>query len=691
MDGLHHTLQPTTAGGGETGVALVSQERLMPARQEPSAIRSTTPKKCGVKQPPGQALPRSPWTCSSSRKRPLKCFPKSSPNKKNDVVVIDLTENDDQEKHRHHHEDKKTLSFQTPAKKNAPTHTAFSMQGPPSALKIASSDPAELAMSTPPTTEPQPMPAFLSPMQGPMLPSRSDEHFAVKVTVAVAAADTPKSSAPPTPAAICSDDAEEGGRPRSIYLQHFEDTVHTAMRTRTDYSRLFTSEEREAALRFTRLSHAGKSLYVRLFQRKGPWFRVDGMLGYDEIGSGTPLWVRRRDAAAATTPLVGEDCSAVAVDSDKRDRSAMLPSNPFAPTMERASPLNNRVGCSTVSAEIGGGRGGGGGVDASSMTSIVNQSIRTPTSPPCIVLRVASEETGKHKEGDPHTGQGLARSPKPPTAEAAGGAAVCVVLSPQELTVLHGEIQVALLELVEAGFLDALPHNVFHSGPGLEAALSAIECCLKSPEIEVLLKRTGGKKTPTRSQTGKLERRGFLTGRSSKGKGVQGSMTSAAEAGGRQGIIGELRRRLTGQQTLWGAKLPIIQEVEHLVSVSVEGLGVDMDAGKTCGNGGGRRSSRDRSSTPRQEKQRLHWLVRVADSPRLVFKRALRLMYLTCSTGDLSSGRVGEASVRGTGASGTISSWSPGLSVAFGKTRQALFVFSYFLILGLHSVFLFFV
>ncbi|CAN0529422.1 unnamed protein product, partial [Ectocarpus sp. 12 AP-2014] len=76
----------------------------------------------------------------------------------------------------------------------------------------------------------------------------------------------------------------------------------------------------------------------------------------------------------------------------------------------------------------------------------------------------------------------------------------------------------------------------------------------------------------------------------------------------------------------------------------------------------------------RGKKQRYHWLVAVASGPQLVFKRSLRLMYLTCNTGALSSGRVGAASVRGAGITGALSSWSPGLSAAFGKTRYASYM-----------------
>ncbi|CAN0071600.1 unnamed protein product, partial [Hapterophycus canaliculatus] len=78
-------------------------------------------------------------------------------------------------------------------------------------------------------------------------------------------------------------ESEQRQPPRSTYLRHFEDAVGTVMRSRPDYARLFTPEEREVAQRFDRLSEPSRALYVRLFQRKGPWFRADGMLGYDEV------------------------------------------------------------------------------------------------------------------------------------------------------------------------------------------------------------------------------------------------------------------------------------------------------------------------------------------------------------------------------------------------------------------------
>lgn len=155
-------------------------------------------------------------------------------------------------------------------------------------------------------------------------------------------------------------------------------------------------------------------------------------------------------------------------------------------------------------------------------------------------------------------------------------------------------------------------------------------------------------------------------------------------------MVEELRRRLAGQQTLWGAKLPLVKEIERLVSASMEASGVDIAAAKRRGGsssssssistgssgssgGSGSRGSCGSGSlggaSRTAGRQRCHWLVLVTGCHRLLFKRVLRLMYLTCDTGALSSGRVGAASVNGAGGAAAMSSWSPGLSAAFGKTR----------------------
>lgn len=414
------------------------------------------------------------------------------------------------------------------------------------------------------------------------------------------------------------------------------------MSARPDYSCLFTSAEREVAQRFAGLGGASKSLYVRLFQRKGPWFRVDGMLGYDEVGSGTPLWVRRR-AASATALAAGSGPSVVAADirGVKNDPHAVdiLPSSPFA------APMGKYAEDSWDGAEK---------------------------------KRAKTDDAAREDSNDQERSTAIATEPIviSPAAAAAVAAADSVKLSPAELTVLHTEIQSALQELIEAGFLKPLPEDIWRAGPGLEAALTGVECCLRSAEIKTLMKRTGGTtKTPNRVQRGKSGAKSGGNGSvhmsasmETSGVNAKGAQANTVSSGGRRGMIVELRQRLAGQQTLWGAKLPLVKEIECLVAASVKTKGVDIVGAErfTCAD------SEFRVSGGQQKTRRLHCLVLVHDSPRLVFKRALRLLYLTCDTSALSSGRVGAASVLGAGAAGAISSWSPGLSVAFGKARYAV-------------------
>lgn len=450
---------------------------------------------------------------------------------------------------------------------------------------------------------------------------------------------------------------KEGKRPppRSTYLRHFEDAVETVMRARPDYACLFTPEEREVVQRFERLSEPSKALYVRLFQRKGPWFRADGMLAYDEVGSGTPLWVRRRNAATAADAAAVAAAGAVAGrEKIHQSKAVSPPLSPFAPA---AGDAHHAAGC------VG---GGGAKTKKLPMTTKLskggadepqNESSESGLGPTDSAAAVVVAVPGNIEE------EAAAEA-----AAIAAAAADSVAFTPRELTVLHDEIQLALRGLVDAGFLDALPADVGRTGPGLEACLAAVECCVRSPEIKSLLKRTGGNKkaAPTRRQPAKKpagDRKPSSSGRAAK-KTRPKETTLAVAGGGRQAMVGELRRRLAGQQTLWGARLPLVREIERLVTASVESLGVDIAAGTRCDTG-----SDGRAGSQQKKDNRRHWLVAVAGYPQLVFKRALRLMYLTCNTGALSSGRVGAASVRGAGVAGALSSWSPGLSAAFGKTR----------------------
>ena len=440
------------------------------------------------------------------------------------------------------------------------------------------------------------------------------------------------------------------------------------MRTRPDYARLFTPEEHEVVQRFEQLSEPSKALYVRLFQRKGPWFRADGMLAYDEVGTGTPLWVRRRNAA--TTADAAAVAAGVAVGCERSRQSSSAVSPPLSPFARPVGGAHSSAGC--VESE-------GAETESVSMaTELLEKDAEEP--------KKENSDNGQGPTEPAEAGvvasRGIeaaavvaaAATAAEEAAAIAAAAADSVAFTPRELTVLHEEIQLALRELVGAGFLDALPEDVGRTGPGLEACLAAVECCVRSPEMKSLLKRTGGssKKTaPARRQPAKKPAGGRKP--SSQGRGTKEARqkeiaAGAAGGGGRQAMVEELRRRLAGQQTLWGAKSPLVREIERLVSASVEALGVVVATGKKCDGGGGGGGG-DGGTGSRGNGSRRHWLVAVAGYPQLVFKRALRLMYLTCNTGALSSGRVGAASVRGAGAAGALSSWSPGLSAAFGKTR----------------------
>lgn len=436
-------------------------------------------------------------------------------------------------------------------------------------------------------------------------------------------------------------------QPRSTYLRHFEDAMDFIMFLRHDYAVLFDSEERVVVSRFSHLSRGARSLYVRLFQRRGPWFRVDGMLRYDEVGSGTPLWVRNRDAAPARGAVLGaaspgDTPTAGVVGGRQEHVLRMFPSNPFVSSDE--------AGTSAARIHVIDGSGASfekpGDVERTEIAS---------------AIETVTDELDVHKASP---AKGLSTDEKqshPPTAVGAAPA----TLTPRELTTLHEDIQSSLLELISTGFLSALPNDVSGKGSGLDAVLASVECCLKSAEIKMLLKRIGGLKTSARrAPTPGLGLKEEDNVDDAPGQPVRRSGSISKEPAGRQAMIEELRRRLTGQQTLWGAKLPLVREIERLVTGSLEDLGVEIKSVSRC-----RYDPSDVERAKVTGKRGHHFLVRVADYPWVVFKRALRLMYFTTNTGALASGRVGAASVRGPQVSGAMSSWSPGLAVAFGKTR----------------------
>lgn len=370
------------------------------------------------------------------------------------------------------------------------------------------------------------------------------------------------------------------------------------LHTRPDYASLFTLEEQQVAGKFASLGLASRSLYVRLFQRKGPWFRIDSMMGYDEIGTATPLWLRNREAAAVAA---SSGLSTTAAEIVGPDRNT-LPRSPFAQSDDGQAQKEQQEG------------------EENAATA-------------------ANELSGAQPEVKPLT------------------------LSRQELSALHWRIQSALQELIDAGFLSTLPADGSCAGRDLEVTLAAVECCMKSPEVKTLIRKMGSGKAPSRLPRSKTRRRGgsddYPAGRSE----------TAAPSGGKRAMVEELRQRLTGQRTLWGTKLPLVREVGHLISDAVRSLGVDLpQSGQIRGTGvpeNGDEQGEDR------KKNRIHGVVLMTELPRMIFKRVLRLLYLTCDTGALSSGEVGAASVRGAGVTRAMSSWSPGLSAAFGKSRYA--------------------
>ncbi|CAM9417547.1 unnamed protein product [Choristocarpus tenellus] len=358
-----------------------------------------------------------------------------------------------------------------------------------------------------------------------------------------------KQSCPsPPPAQLTQkDDGHEIAR--SAYLRHFEDALNTVMRARSDYADLFTPLEHQIAHRFDRLSESAKALYVRLFQRRGPWIRVDSMLGYAEVGSATPPRFRpKTDVDDGVAPL--REC----------------PPRPQCDNEER------RYSSRKQENEVEG-----------------------------LTRRSTSQESAK----------------------------------------LYFEMQVALRELVEVGFLEALPEDVRGQGTDFNTTLEAVECCLRVGELKVLLKSCVGAKAKRKSSITAPKGEKRLT------------LNEGRTQGGRQDMIQDLRRMLTGQRTLWGARLPLQGEIARVLDESLVLAGIDL----SCENAG-------------KLQMRQHRLVRVSWDPCSVFRRVLRLLYLTCNTEALSSGR-GIPPVSAEPNAPPPPTWSPGLAVAFGKAKYA--------------------
>jgi len=95
------------------------------------------------------------------------------------------------------------------------------------------------------------------------------------------------------------------GRGATIYLRHLQLAVETVMRERADLRELFSEEEKTLVAPFLPeidegsrdspsmktgdgkrepvLSREARGLYTRMLQRKGPWFRLDSLIKYDEL------------------------------------------------------------------------------------------------------------------------------------------------------------------------------------------------------------------------------------------------------------------------------------------------------------------------------------------------------------------------------------------------------------------------
>jgi hypothetical protein len=88
------------------------------------------------------------------------------------------------------------------------------------------------------------------------------------------------------------DDAANGNF--TIYLRHLQVAVSTVLRERGDLRELFSPEEQALATLLLPqegngsdvLSREARGLYTRMLQRKGPWFRLESLIKYDELLSG---------------------------------------------------------------------------------------------------------------------------------------------------------------------------------------------------------------------------------------------------------------------------------------------------------------------------------------------------------------------------------------------------------------------
>ena len=106
----------------------------------------------------------------------------------------------------------------------------------------------------------------------------------------------------PTALPPAATQAEPPAVPGSAYVTHLRAVVDHALSS-ASCAGLLTPEERRLARAFLDLDHPAASLMARLFQRKGPWFRVSA-LRYAEMTGRRGWWEREEgDAVEAAAPL----------------------------------------------------------------------------------------------------------------------------------------------------------------------------------------------------------------------------------------------------------------------------------------------------------------------------------------------------------------------------------------------------
>lgn len=154
----------------------------------------------------------------------------------------------------------------------------------------------------------------------------------------------------------------------TIYLRHLQLAVTTVMQERTDLRDLFSTEEKalaapflpaqddgvregdpaavggdRAELREPLLSREARGLYTRMLQRKGPWFRLDSLIKYDELltdwqeGGATGVAVHKRWQRAQRAVAELEACSLVSCIAKHSSPSLPIPAS-SKPCETRASP-----------------------------------------------------------------------------------------------------------------------------------------------------------------------------------------------------------------------------------------------------------------------------------------------------------------------------------------------------------------